>query len=101
MQYEINTSQMGKLNWNAKGDRRILQNIYNLITTWRYEVAYDRTKGLDPSILYLPKDDAVALYTAEVYRLIETYQPNVQVVSVDFIGIDQEGNMDFKVVVEI
>ncbi|MDA3732031.1 hypothetical protein PBV87_11115 [Niameybacter massiliensis] len=101
MRYTIETLQVSSLDWNAKGDKRILQNIRNLLTTWRYEVAYDRTKGLDPSILYLPKDDAIALYTAEVYRLLETYQPDVEVVSVDLIKIDEEGNIDFKVVVEL
>ena len=61
MRYTIETLQGNALDWNAKGDKRILQNIRNLLTTWRYEVAYDRTKGLDPSILYLPKEDARAL----------------------------------------
>ena len=101
MRYAIETLKENSLDWNAKGELRVLQNIKNLITTWRYEVAYDRTKGMNPSILYLPKDDAIALYTAEIYRLIETYQPDVQVVSVDFLKVDEEGNMDFKVVVEL
>ena len=101
MKYTIETLQGNALDWNAKGDKRILQNIRNLLTTWRYEVAYDRTKGLDPSILYLPKEDARALYTAEVYRLIETYQPDAEVVRVDFVKIDEEGNIDFRVVIEL
>ena len=101
MRYTIETLKENSLDWNAKGELRVLQNIKNLITTWRYEVAYDRTKGMNPSILYLPKDDAIALYTAEIYRLIETYQPDVEVVSVDFLKVDEEGNMDFKVVVEL
>lgn len=101
MRYAIEILKENTLDWNAKGELRVLQNIKNLITTWRYEVAYDRTKGMNPSILYLPKDDAIALYTAEIYRLIETYQPDVEVVSVDFIKVDEEGNMDFKVVVEL
>ncbi|WP_207642818.1 hypothetical protein [Niameybacter massiliensis] len=99
--YEIDTLQRNDLNWNAKGVERKLQNIRTLLNTWRYEVAYDRTKGLDPSILDLPKDEAIALYISEVYRMIETYEEDVVIKSVKFISIDEEGHMAFKVVVEI
>jgi phage baseplate assembly protein W len=101
MLYEIDTSERLDLNWAAKGDQRVLQNIRNLMSTWRYEVAYDRTKGLDPAILDKPLEDAVALYTAEIYRLIETYEPSAMVRSVTFAGVDSEGNITLKVVIEI
>lgn len=100
MRYIIETLQNSNLNWNAKGDERILQNISNLLNTWRYEVAYDRTKGLDPAILDLPQADAIALYVSEIYRLIETYQPSVKVVSVEYIGSTEQFNLQFKVVIE-
>ncbi|WP_069997746.1 hypothetical protein [Cellulosilyticum sp. I15G10I2] len=101
MLYEIDTSQEFKLDWTAKDTQRTLQNVRNLISTWRYEVAYDRTKGLDPNILDMPFDDAVALYVAEVYRLIETYEPNATVQSVTPIGLDSFGNISLKVVIEV
>jgi phage baseplate assembly protein W len=101
MIYEIDTSERLDLNWAAKGDQRVLQNIRNLMSTWRYEVAYDRTKGLDPAILDKPLEDAVVLYTAEIYRLIETYEPSALVRSVTFAGVDSEGNITLKVVIEI
>lgn len=100
MRYTIDTLQNNTLDWNAKDDKRILQNISNLLTTWRYEVAYDRTKGLDPAILDLPQSDAIALSISEIYRLIETYQPDVYVVSVEYIGSDEQFNLQFKVVIE-
>lgn len=100
MQYELNSSE-AMLNWNAAGIERKLQNISNLIHTWRYEIAYDRTKGLDPNILDKPALDSIPLYSSEIYRLIETYEPDVNVVSVTATKIDSNGNINFKVVVEI
>lgn len=100
MQYEINTSST-KMNWNANGIERKLQNIGNLINTWRYEVGYDRTKGLNPEILDKPALDSIPLYTAEIYRIVETYEPNVKLISVNPTTIDEFGNINFKVVVEI
>jgi len=100
MEYIIDTSD-SNLNWNAKGNERIAQNVRNLLRTWRYEVAFDRTRGLEPSILDKPLNEAIALYTAEVYRVVQDYEPNAQVKSVQFIGLDDEGNLQFRVVIEI
>lgn len=101
MQYEIDTSTPRRMDWNSKGDKRVVQNVQNLLSTWRYEVAYDRTKGLHPAILDLPQNDAIALYTAEVYRLVETYEPRATVVSVNFVQVDPEGNIQLKVVIDV
>lgn len=99
-EYEIFTND-STINWTAKGIDRILQNVRNLINTCRYEIAYDRTLGIDSSVLDKPLDQAVALYTADIYRLIRSREPRVQIKSVVFLGADDEGNMNFKVVVEI
>ncbi len=101
MKYEINTSEVGIINWNASGAERKLQNICNLINTWRYEVAYDRTKGITPEVLDKPALDAIPLYTAEIFRLIETYEPDVVPVSGGPIKMDEQGKINLKVVVEI
>jgi len=101
MQYTINTSRPLQLNFGAKGNERILQNVYNLINTFRYEVAYNRTLGIDPAIFDKPLDTAITLYTAEVFRIVSDYEPRAEVKSVNFTGIDTDGNMEFEVVVEI
>jgi hypothetical protein len=101
MKHEIDTSKPLELNWAAKDEERIIQNVRNLISTWRYEVAYDRTKGLDPGIMDKPTVEASAQYISEIYRLVEDYEPNAEVKSVTPIGIDDEGQIDFKVVIEI
>lgn len=100
MQYTINTSNP-QIDWNATGSERTLQNITNLINTWRYEVAYDRTKGLNPEILDKPAYDSIPLFTAEIYRIIETYEPGVRLISVNVVNIDAFGHINFEVVVDI
>lgn len=101
MVYEIDTSLPAELNWNAAGDERVIQNIRNLISTWRYEVAYDRTKGLNPKILDMPADSAQALYISEIYRLVETYEPSARIEDVKLLAIIPDGQIEVKVVVEI
>jgi len=101
MIYEIDTSTPTELNWNAADDERIIQNVRNLISTWRYEVAYNRTKGLDPRIMDMPAESAKALYIAEIYRLIGTYEPNAIIKDVKLLSINSDGQINVKVVVEI
>ena len=80
---------------------RIIQNVENLISTWKYEVAYNRVMGMDPTLLDQPLDIAVARYTSEVYRLVADYEPRAKVKEVAFTGLDDEGNMQFKVVIDV
>lgn len=99
--YVMDTGQEMKLDWTAKGVQRILQNVRNLISTWKYEVAYSRIKGIDPSIIDRPADVAAALYVAEVYQVVGDYEPRAALQDVQFTGVDEEGNMQFRVVIEI
>ncbi len=101
MQYTLSTADSSPLDWNASGDARIVQNVRNLIRTWRYEVAFDRTRGVDPAILDRPAPEAAARYTAEVARLIRDYEPRATLVSCEWTGLDDEGQLIFQVVIEI
>lgn len=100
MVHTIDTSKKD-LNWTAKGAERILQNVINLINTWRYEIAFNRTKGIDPAIQDKPLDGAIAEYTAEIYRVVSDHELRATVKEVQFTGLDNEGNFNFKVVVDI
>lgn len=99
MLYEITTNTTS-INWQAKGQERTLQNVINLLNTFRYEVAYDRTLGLDRDVDG-PIDEVAAQKTNEIIELIEENEPNAVVKRVEFVGIDDDGNMAFKVVVDI
>ena len=98
--YTIDTSDPN-LDWQASSDERIIQNVLNLIRTFRYEVGYDRTRGINPDVVDKPLQEAIALYTSEIFRVVDLYEPRATVNSVKFIDVDSEGNMQFKVAIEI
>jgi phage baseplate assembly protein W len=100
MQITIDTLQRN-INWGARGVDRIAQNITNLLSTFKYEVAYDRTLGMSGNFIDKPKDVAIALATAEIYELIALREPRAKVVDVLFVGLYENENMQFKVVVEV
>lgn len=97
----IDTSQGVTLDWSAKGSQRKAQNVMNLLNTWRYDVAYNRVMGLNPKMVDKPAPIMAALYTADVYRLVQEYQPNVTVKSVKVRGVNENGQIDAEVVIEV
>ncbi|RII32857.1 hypothetical protein D2A34_21930 [Clostridium chromiireducens] len=101
MEYIIDTSNGVNLNWSAKGKDRIAQNVLNLISTFKYEVAYNREKGISPAILDKPVNIMQAAYIAEVYRVVQKDEPRAVVKSVSLLGVDEEGDAKFKVVIDI
>lgn len=101
MDYIIDTSKPYNLNWAAKGAERVVQNVFNLINIWRYEVAYNRTMGLDPAIPDKPSDKASAMYISEIYRLVADYEPRAIIKDVKYFGVDKDGQMQHQVVIEV
>lgn len=87
------------IDWNARGIDRVLQNIVNLLNTFRYEVAYDRIIGRDPANIDRPLEKIIPAIIAETYDLIEEYEPRVKVKNVEVLQ-DSEGPV-IKVVVDI
>jgi hypothetical protein len=101
MTYVIYTGIDKKLNWSAKADERIIQNIYNLLNTYRYEVGYDRTLGLKRDFLDMPLNEAIPIAKNEIYSIINDNVPNAIITSIDYIGMSTDGNLNMKVVIEI
>jgi uncharacterized protein len=100
MQVVIDTSQQ-TINWAARGAEEIAQNCLMLIRTLKYEVAYDRTLGIRADYLDLPLTDAVPLVTAQLYKVIDEREPRATVQDVHFIGVTEDGELNFKVVIDI
>ncbi len=99
MIYNIDSSN-SKVNWNAQGHDRIIQNIINILNTVRYEVAYDRVMGRDPNNLDKNFNEIESLLIAETYDLVEEYEPRAKIENV-YINQLQTGEINIKVVVEI
>jgi phage baseplate assembly protein W len=101
MLIEINTSESTEINWGATGSNEIAQNVLTLISTFKYEVAYDRTLGLRGDFVDMPLTEAIASVVAQIYAVVDEREPRATVEDVEFIGISDEGNMIFKVVIDV
>jgi phage baseplate assembly protein W len=97
----LDTSSTKEINWGAKGAEEIAQNCLTLIQTMKYEVAYGRTIGIGTDYLDMPVQQAVPLITAQIYNVIDEREPRARVLDVVFQGVSDDGNLDFKVVIEV
>ncbi len=103
MTYEVYSNQ-SYINWNAKGDERILQNVSNILNTLKYELPYDRLMGRNPDNLDKPLNKIRNKLIEETYDLINTYETRVNVKEVDIIyekNDDGDNIPTIKVVIEI
>jgi len=98
MEYKV--SEGMKINWNAKGAERIVQNVYNLLNTFRYEVAYNRILGRNTANLDKPTSDMIPLIIAETYELITEYEPRATIINVEVVN-SEEGKPTIEVVIRV
>ena len=63
----------------ASGNGTPQQCVANLMNLYQYEVPYARLKGMDPSIIDLPTDEAEVTAKNHASWLIENYEPRVTV----------------------
>lgn len=101
MQVEINTWDTPIIDWGADGVNAVVQNVFNLVNTMKYEVAYDRTMGIDQDFQDAPLPESIALVTAQIYAVVGQREPRATVQEVTYTGLSIEGNMNFKVVIEV
>lgn len=73
----------------ASGNGTPQQCVANLINLYQYEVPYARLKGMDPSLIDLPTDEAETAVKNHVSALIENYEPRV---TVNEVGISYAEN---------
>ena len=89
------------IEWGLKGDDRIIQNVLNLIRTRIYEVPFMRHMGIDPDII----DNAMVYInqaiTSDIIDLIEEYENRVTVLDLKINTIDNDGNVEIVVKLEV
>lgn len=61
----------------ATGNGTPQQCVANLMNLYQYEVPYARHKGMDPSIVDMPRDEAEISAKNHASWLIENYEPRV------------------------
>ena len=76
----------------SSGNGKPQQCVANLINLYQYEVPYARLKGMDPSIIDLPTEDAEIAIKNHASWLIENYEPRVTVNDIH-ISYTEEGRM--------
>ncbi len=67
----------------GSGNGKPMQCVANLLRITRGECVYDRIKGMDPELIDMNSDIAMPLMAAEAKWLIKTYEPRVDVNSID------------------
>ncbi|GEQ15707.1 hypothetical protein [Clostridium butyricum] len=103
MEYEV-YSNKNYLNWNAKGDERIIQNVNTILNTFKDEVPYDRLMGRNPDNLDKPLEKVKNKIIEETYDLVNTYETRVKVKEVNIVYEIDDNNSKIpviKVVIEI
>lgn len=92
-------SGAGGMDWAAKGNNRIAQNVRNLINTYRYEIPYHRTMGLPGDLIDKPGNLLVQESRAEVVQMLSVYEPRADVKDV-LCTVDSNGNAVIEVVLQ-
>lgn len=97
----INTSESPNIDWGASGADEIVQNVFTLLNTRKYEVAYNRTTGLPGALLDLPQTELVPAMISNIYSTIDELEPRATIVNVGFVGISEDGSLIFEVVIDV
>lgn len=63
----------------ARGNGTPQQCVANLLNLYQYEVPFARLKGMDPSIVDMPRDEAEVTAKNHAGWLIENYEPRATV----------------------
>ena len=83
----------------AKGNGTPEQCVQNLILITRGEVPYERIKGIDGDLIDSPAATAGDDMVADAEWLLNTYEPRVQVNSIE--ANENDGVGDFGIVADI
>lgn len=73
----------------AKGNGTPQQCVANLMNLYQYEIPYARLKGMDPSIIDLPREEAEVTAKNHASWLIENYEPRVTVNDIEISYTDE------------
>lgn len=71
----------------GNGNGNPMNCVSNLLRIVRGECPYDRIKGMDPTLEDMNSSAAVPLMAAEARWLIQTYEPRVDVSTIDINSI--------------
>lgn len=95
------SSNDNTLNWTAKGDERIVQNVHNIIRTRMYEVPFMRHLGVDDDYIDSNQTEIKTGFIAHITELINEYEPRANVVDIRIDSCDENGDYIISVDLEV
>lgn len=102
MVLEITNNDSGKLPFgNIRGTDRIIQNVINIMNTYKYEVAYNRGFGISPDIIDKDIETMSAMVIEDLFDSIKTNEPRAKLISVDIQNIATDGHITATVRIEV
>ena len=97
----IDSGKENVLNWAAKGQDRIIQNIYNILNTYKYEVAYNRNLGISPDVIDKDVETMKSIITEDLFDNIKRYEPRATLKSVEVKEISSDGKIVAVIKIEV
>jgi phage baseplate assembly protein W len=96
----LDTNHAAALDWSAKGKDRIVQNVLNIMRTYKGEVAYNRGFGISPDVIDKPADEVQAIIADDLSARIEQDEPRARLLSV-VANYDASGDVVVTVKIEV
>lgn len=97
----ISTEQATALNWSAKGTERKIQNVLNILRTYKSEVAYNRSLGISSEIIDKPIDEARAIMAEDLITNIEQNVSGVRLISLSVEEATETGDIAINATIEV
>jgi phage baseplate assembly protein W len=98
---EINSSNAPSLDWAAKGTERIIQNINNILHTYKYEVAYNRDLGISPDLIDKDVETMKSIIAEDLFDNIQKNEPRAKLKSVTVTEVTADGEIIAELKIEI
>ena len=101
---KLNTGDNNSSNlpWgNAKGNDRIIQNVQNILNTYKYEVAYNRNLGISPDIIDKDVETMKSIIMSDLFDNIKQYEPRAKLRAVEIKEITSDGVISAVITIEI
>lgn len=97
MLYRV-TNEPLPMDWNARGDALLLQNLANLLRSWTGEIPFLHDAGVYAGLQDMPSATGEALLVTETHRLFAYYAPRVKIQRVQ---VEQRERLRITVDVEV
>lgn len=97
-----NDNNSSNLPWGkAKGKDRIVQNVKNILNTYKYEVAYNRNLGISPDIIDKDVETMKSIIMEDLFDNIKQYEPRAKLKAVEIKEITSDGAISAAITIEI